>query len=415
MSNRGKKESKEKNKLPFDIIAQDASTRARAGIFVTDHGMVETPVFMPVGTSGVVKTLTPAELQECRVQIILGNTYHLYLRPGLDVIQAAGGLHRFNAWPGPILTDSGGYQVFSLAHLGKLTEDEIIFRSHIDGSKHRLSPAISMEIQRTLGADIVMAFDECTPYPCDREYARQALERTHRWERLSREHFLKLKPLYGHRQYQFGIVQGSVYPDLRAESVKALTEMDFDGYAVGGLAVGEPKEQMFEILSLVAPQLPEKKPRYLMGVGKPEDIVRAIGWGIDMFDCVLPSRNARNGTLYTWKGRIVLKQSQYRMDFASPDPNCSCYTCRNFSRAFLRHLFMNGEMTGLRLNTLHNVHFFMELVSRARQAILSGDYENWQTQFFRNYPEEADHSLENEARRSERRRKHLEENDINSV
>lgn len=401
--------------LPFEIKASEDKTNARAGMFITDHGKVETPAFMPVGTHGVVKTLTPAELKDCRAQIILGNTYHLYLRPGLDVIQAAGGLHCFNAWDGPILTDSGGFQVFSLAHLGKLTEDEIVFRSHIDGSEHRLSPAISMEIQRVLGADIVMAFDECTPYPCDYEYARKALERTHRWERLSREHFLKLKALYGHRQYQFGIVQGSVYPDLRQESVGALAEMDFDGYAIGGLAVGEPKEQMFEILSLIAPQLPQNKPHYLMGVGKPEDIVRAIGHGIDMFDCVLPSRNARNGTLYTWKGRIILKQSQYRMDFTPPDENCTCYTCRNFSRAYLRHLFMNGEMTGLRLNTIHNIHFFLELVSRARQAILAGEYAKWQAEFFSNYPIEADHSDENQLRRAERRRKHLEENDVNSA
>jgi queuine tRNA-ribosyltransferase len=401
--------------MPFIVEATDKATAARAGAFTTDHGVVKTPIFMPVGTHGVVKTLTPAELQDCRAQIILGNTYHLYLRPGLDVIQAAGGLHRFNSWPGPILTDSGGFQVFSLAHLGKMTEDEIVFRSHIDGSEHRLSPAISMEIQRALGSDIVMAFDECTPYPCAYEYARQALERTHRWEGRSREHFLKLEPLYGHRQYQFGIVQGSVYADLRAESVRALMDMDFDGYAVGGLAVGEPKAQMFEILAGVTPQLPEDRPRYLMGVGKPEDIVRAIGMGVDMFDCVLPSRNARNGTLYTWNGRIILKQSQYRMDFSPPDVNCGCYTCRNFSRAYLRHLFMNGEMTGLRLNTLHNVHFFLELVSRARQAILAGKFAQWQADFFRNYPEEPDHSAENEIHRAERRRKHLEENDENCV
>ncbi|MFH1214835.1 MAG: tRNA guanosine(34) transglycosylase Tgt [Candidatus Neomarinimicrobiota bacterium] len=406
------------NKYPamsFTIDARDSKTAARAGTFITDHGAVETPIFMPVGTHGVVKTLTPAELLDCQAGIILGNTYHLYLRPGLDVIQAAGGLHRFIAWPKPVLTDSGGFQVFSLAHLGKMTEDEIVFRSHIDGSEHRLSPAISMEIQRVLGSDIVMAFDECTPYPCEYEYARLALERTHRWERLSREHFTKLDPLYGHRQFQFGIVQGSVYPDLRAESARTLTEMNFDGYAVGGLAVGEPKEQMFEILESVAPQLPEARPRYLMGVGKPEDIVRAIGLGVDMFDCVLPSRNARNGTLYTWNGRIVLKQSQYRTDFTPPDENCACYTCRNFSRAYLRHLFMNGEMTGLRLNTLHNIHFFLELVGRARRAILAGEYAAWQAEFYRNYPEEVDHAAENQLRREERRRKHLEENDVNSA
>jgi len=398
----------------FWIEARDVKTRARAGTLDTDHGKVDTPTFMPVGTHGVVKTLTPAELRDCHAQIVLGNTYHLYLRPGLDVIQEAGGLHRFSAWPGPILTDSGGFQVFSLAHLGKMTEDEIFFRSHIDGSEHRLSPTISMEIQNVLGADIAMAFDECTPFPCDREYARKALERTHRWECLSREHFLKLKPPYGHRQYQFGIVQGSIYPDLRETSVKILTGLEFDGYAIGGLAVGESKEQMFEVLANVTPQLPIEYPRYLMGVGKPEDIVRAIGYGVDMFDCVLPSRNARNGTLYTWNGRIVLKQNQYRMDFTPPDSSCTCYTCRNFTRAYLRHLFINGEMTGLRLNTLHNVHFFLELVGRARGAILAGRFKSWQAQFFHNYPVEVDHSVENLIRREERRQKHLEENDVNN-
>jgi queuine tRNA-ribosyltransferase len=403
------------SRMPFIVDALDQTTAARAGTFITDHGAVKTPIFMPVGTHGVVKTLTPAELHDCNAQIILGNTYHLYLRPGLEVIRAAGGLHRFNAWAGPILTDSGGFQVFSLAHLGKMTEDEIVFRSHIDGSEHKLSPAISMEIQRTLGSDIVMAFDECTPFPCDYESARKALERTHRWEGLSREKFLKMEPLYGHRQFQFGIVQGSVYADLRAESARILQTMDFDGYAVGGLAVGEPKAQMFETLAAVAPQLPENHPRYLMGVGKPEDIVHAIGLGIDMFDCVLPSRNARNGTLYTWNGRIILKQSQYRLDFTPPDENCTCYTCRNFSRAYLRHLFMNGEMTGLRLNTLHNVHFFLELVGRARRAILAGEYSKWQAEFFSHYPEEPDHAAENQIHREERRRKHLEENDAEIV
>lgn len=397
-------------KMKFRILAKDTESLARACRYEIEHGLVETPIFMPVGTHGVVKTLTPAELNDCKAQIILGNTYHLYLRPGLEVIEAAGGLHKFINWSKPILTDSGGFQVFSLAHLGKMTENDITFRSHIDGSQHKLSPEISMEIQNSLGTDIAMALDECTPFPCDYDYAAKSLERTHRWEQRSREHFEKLMPRYGHRQFLFGIVQGSVYPDLRTKSVEILTKLDFDGYAVGGLAVGEPKEKMFELLSLVSPLLPEQKPRYLMGVGKPEDIIRSIELGIDMFDCVLPTRNARNGTLYTRNGRIILKQSRYKMDFNPPDKSCSCYTCRNFSRAYLRHLYLNGEMTGLRLNTLHNIHFFLGVVGRARDAISSGKFSKWKQDFFSLYPIEDDHWEENTKRRKERRRKHLHEN-----
>lgn len=401
-----------KSRLPFEIINKDRITQARAGIFRTDHGTVETPIFMPVGTHGVVKALTPAELEENGVQIILGNTYHLYLRPGLEVIQKGGGLHRLAAWSKPILTDSGGFQVFSLSHLGKISDEKIVFRSHIDGAELALSPEISMDIQNVLGADIVMAFDECTSFPCSHDEAQAALRRTHIWERRSREYFERLQPLYGHRQYLFGIIQGSIYPDLRAESVRVLTALDFSGYAIGGLAVGEPKEQMFTTLAQTAPLLPEMKPRYLMGVGKPEDILRAIALGVDMFDCVLPTRNARNGTLFTWQGRIVLKQAQYRLDFAPPDPNCSCYICRNFSRAYLRHLFMNGDITGLRLNTVHNIHFFLELVKVARQQIVQGQYDAWLRKFLENYPVEADHAEENQLRRAERRRKHIAENDV---
>ncbi|PIS27367.1 MAG: tRNA guanosine(34) transglycosylase Tgt [Candidatus Marinimicrobia bacterium CG08_land_8_20_14_0_20_45_22] len=396
--------------MNFKILAKDANSLARAGRFETDHGPVETPIFMPVGTHGVVKTLTPAELNDCHVQIILGNTYHLFLRPGLEVIQGAGGLHRFNGWNKPVLTDSGGFQVFSLSHLGKITDEEVKFRSHIDGTEYTLSPEISMEIQNALGSDIVMAFDECTPYPCDYDHAKKSLGRTHQWELRSKIHFDKLKPLYGHRQYLFGIVQGSVYSDLRKESIETLSQIGFDGYAVGGLAVGEPKEKMYEMLAQVSPNLPENAPHYLMGVGKPEDIVRGIAMGIDMFDCVLPSRNARNGTLYTWNGRIVLKQSQYRMDFNPPDERCDCYTCRNFSRAYLRHLYMSDEMTGLRLNTLHNIHFFLELASKARESIRNGVFGEFQAEFFRNYPEESDHWEANVVHREERRKKHLEEN-----
>jgi queuine tRNA-ribosyltransferase len=398
------------NRLNFTIRARDLNTFARAATFHTDHGPVETPVFMPVGTHGVVKTLTPEELNQCGTQIVLGNTYHLYLRPGLEVIAAAGGLHRFIAWDQPILTDSGGFQVFSLSHLGKISDESITFKSHIDGSEHTLSPEISMEIQNVLGSDIVMAFDECTPFPCDYESARESLTRTHLWEARSREHFNSLQSRYGRRQFIFGIIQGSVYEDLRQQSVEALTALDFDGYAIGGLAVGEPKTRMNQLLKIMAPWLPESKPHYLMGVGKPEDIIKGIERGIDLFDCVLPSRNARNGTLYTWEGRIILKQARYRQDFNPVDDNCPCYTCRNFSRAYLRHLFMNGEMTGLRLNTLHNMHFFLELTRQARNAILASEFEQFRTRFFQNYPVEEDHWQTNTQRREDRRQKHLAEN-----
>lgn len=395
----------------FSIIAKDARSRARVGKFFTDHGTFETPVFMPVGSLGVVKTLTPAELKESDTQIILSNTYHLYLRPGLEVIRRAGGLHKFISWDKPILTDSGGFQVFSLSHLGKITDREVIFRSHIDGSRHTISPEISMKIQNVLGSDIVMAFDECTPYPCDYKSASNSLSRTLEWEKRSREYFDKLGPLYGGKQFLFGIVQGSVYSDLRQKSIEKLINIGFDGYAVGGLAVGEPKYKMYEMLEFISPLLPENQPHYLMGVGKPEDLVRAIERGFDMFDCVLPTRNARNGTLYTWGGRIVLKQSQYKMDFEPPDENCSCYTCKNFSRAYLRHLFMNDEITGLRLNTLHNIHFFLELMRKVRESIKGGYFQEWKEDFFSKYPEEPDHWKENIARKEERR-KRFKENKI---
>jgi len=402
-------------RIKFSVFKKDIKTLGRAGKFITDHGPVETPIFMPVGTHGVVKALTPSDLDDCEAQIILGNTYHLYLRPGLEVIEGAGGLHKFNAWNKPILTDSGGFQVFSLSHLGKITDDDITFRSHIDGSPHTLSPEISMEIQNTLGSDIVMAFDECTPYPCDKETAEKSLKRTHAWERRSKEHFDKLKPKYGHKQFLFGIVQGSVYPDLRQKSVEALTDMDFDGYAVGGLAVGEPKEKMNKMLDLVTPLLPENRPHYLMGVGKPEDIIHGIERGIDMFDCVLPTRNARNGTLYTWNGRVILKNNKYRMDYSPLDENCKCYTCQNFSKSYLRHLFKIGDITGLRLNSLHNIHFFIELTKKAREALINGTFESFRNEFYARYPIEKDHWELNTVRREERRKKHINENNDSHI
>jgi len=400
----------ESGKIKFTLYKKDKNTLARAGKFITDHGEVETPIFMPVGTNGVVKTLTPKELQEASAQIILGNTYHLYLRPGLEVIEGAGGLHQFNSWHKPILTDSGGFQVFSLSHLSKQSEESITFASHIDGSRHKLSPEISMEIQNTLGSDIVMAFDECTSYPCDFETAQKSLKLTHKWETRSKTHFDKLAPKYGHRQFLFGIVQGSVYPELRRESVEYLSQLDFDGYAIGGLAVGEPKSKKNEIIDIVSPLLPENKPHYLMGVGKPEDIIRGIEQGIDMFDCVLPTRNARNGTLYTWNGKVNIKNAKFRMDYRPLDENCDCYTCRNFSRAYLRHLYKIGDMTGLRLNTLHNIHFFLELTARAREALMADRFSEFLKEFYENYPVEKDHWKENTQKREERRVRHLENN-----
>lgn len=398
-------------RIQFSIDAKAGKSSARAARFETDHGQVQTPIFMPVGTNGVVKTLTPAELNKASAQIILGNTYHLYLRPGMEIIKKAGGLHKFSSWDKPILTDSGGFQVFSLSHLGKITDQHVEFRSHIDGSKHKLSPQKSMQIQNDLGSDIVMAFDECTPYPCDFEQARDAMQRTHRWEKISREYFETLEPAYGHQQFLFGIVQGSVYEELRKESAEFLSELDFDGYAVGGLAVGEPKEKMFNILESIVPELPENRPHYLMGVGKPEDIIMAIDRGIDMFDCVIPTRNARNGLMYTWKGRVKIKQAQYKDDFSKVDPDCDCYTCQNFSRAYLRHLYKKDEITGLRLNTLHNIHFFIELTQKARQSILDGEFDEFKRKFFENYPVEDDHWKENIKKRKKRRRKHLQENE----
>lgn len=397
-------------RIQFSVYKKDKNTLARAGRFITDHGEVETPIFMPVGTNGVVKTLTPKELKESLAQIILGNTYHLYLRPGLDVIEGAGGLHKFNSWDRPILTDSGGFQVFSLSHLSKMTEDSITFASHIDGSRHKLSPEISMEIQNTLGSDIVMAFDECTSYPCDFETAKKSLELTHKWETRSKVHFDKLQPKYGHKQFLFGIIQGSVFPELRKESVEYLSSLDFDGYAIGGLAVGEPKSVKNEVIDIVSPLLPEDKPHYLMGVGKPEDIISGIQQGIDMFDCVLPTRNARNGTLYTWNGKIVIKNAKYRMDYSPLDENCDCYTCQNFSKAYLRHLFKIGDMTGLRLNTLHNIHFFLELTAKAREALMEDRFSEFLENFYKNYPVEKDHWKENTIKREERRVQHMQNN-----
>jgi len=369
----------------FRIVARDSNTQARAGILETEHGVVETPIFMPVGTQGTVKTLSPLELAENGVQIILNNTYHMYLRPGEEIVRKAGGLHRFIGWKKPILTDSGGYQVFSLADLRNLSPEGVQFQSHLDGSLHFFTPEKVIEIQRNLGSDILMVLDECTPYPCSYDYAQKSVRLTTDWAQRCREKFETTSPLFGYRQFLFGIVQGSTYADLRLESLEALVAMDFDGYAIGGLAVGEPKRQLFEITALCTEHLPEDKPRYLMGVGKPEDVIEAIGLGVDLFDCVIPTRNGRNGTVYTWRGKQVIKNATYREDFKPIDEGCNCYACRNFTRAYIRHLFQAGEVLALRLASLHNVHFYMELVAEARKAILEGRFAQWKQRFFQNY------------------------------
>ncbi|HDR05036.1 MAG TPA: tRNA guanosine(34) transglycosylase Tgt [Candidatus Marinimicrobia bacterium] len=389
------------------FFLQKESDGARAALLETDHGKIESPVFMPVGTHATVKALSNRDLEICQAQIILGNTYHLYLRPGMDLMRKAGGLHSFMNWHKPILTDSGGFQVFSLAHLRKIKGDSITFRSHIDGSLHHFSPQHSIEIQRDLGSDIVMAFDECTPYPCSREQARHSLELTHRWEKASLEYFHESKARYGHSQALFAIVQGSVYEDLRTESVQFLSELSFDGYAIGGLAVGEPKAELLHLTAFTAKQLPKDKPRYLMGVGKPEDIVEAIARGVDMMDCVLPTRNARNGSLYTWAGKMNIKKAEFRDDFRPLDENCTCYTCQNHSRAYLHHLYRGKEISGLYLNSLHNIHFFLELTRKARQAILRGQFGLFYNDFRSHYPIEADHSEVNILHREKRRERHL--------
>jgi len=360
-------------------------TKARAGRITSDHGSINTPVFMPVGTAGSVKSLSPVDLIETGSQIILGNTYHLLLRPGMEIIESAGGLHKFMSWTGPILTDSGGYQVFSLGQLNKITEEGVVFQSRLDGSKHSLSPEISMDIQRVLGSDIVMAFDECTAYPATPQQAKASMELTHRWEQRSLSYFRSTQPKYGHEQQLFGIVQGSVYPELRKASAQTLVDMDFDGYAIGGLSVGEPKEDMYKITEVVTEQLPQDQPRYLMGVGKPEDLVEAVSLGIDMFDCVLPTRNARHGIMYTWDGPVSLKAAREKDAHIPLDADCQCYSCQNFSRAYLRHLFKAGELLVYRLASIHNIHFYHELMSTMRQAIIGGTFPAFKRDFFAKY------------------------------
>jgi queuine tRNA-ribosyltransferase len=361
--------------MEFSVESRDHD--ARAGSITTAHGVIETPCFMPVGTQGSVKSVSPRELVEIGASAMLCNTYHLYLRPGTEVIDASGGLHRFIGWDRPILTDSGGYQVFSLSDLRKIGEEGVQFRSHVDGSPHSFTPESVVDIQRHLGTDLMMVLDECTPYPCSAEYAKQSNDLTLRWADRSRSHFERTVPVHGQEQTLFAIVQGSVYPEIREYSARSLMEMDFQGYAIGGLAVGEPAEVMYGIVSLCTQILPEEKPRYLMGVGTPENLLEAVGRGVDMFDCVLPTRNGRNSMLFTSHGAVNISNARYKLDCTPVDPECGCYTCSHFTRAYLRHLFQVREILGLRLATLHNLHFYQWLMRNARTAIREGRFGAW--------------------------------------
>ena len=364
--------------VSFDVAQSDRTSAARTGVLHTPHGDIPTPVFAPVGTQATVKTLTPDELHDLDATLILANTYHLYLRPGAEVIAKLGGLHAFMGWPGPILTDSGGFQVFSLESLRRVSDDGVVFRSHIDGSEHVFSPEKAISIQEQLGADIIMTLDEC-PDPLDRDYNRVALDRTHRWaERCLKAHRRSDQAL-------FGILQGGVFPDLRRESARFLTALGFDGYALGGLSVGEPKAKTWEMLDVTVPLLPLDRPRYLMGVGSPEDLFEGVERGIDVFDCVLPTRLARNGAVFTSQGRINLRKAQFAEDPAPIEEGCTCYTCQRFTRAYLRHLYKAGEILGLRLNTLHNLHFLLDLMRRIRAAILDGSLGQLKQRFLATY------------------------------
>jgi queuine tRNA-ribosyltransferase len=377
----------------YTLEATDPETGARAGRFTTPHGEILTPTFMPVGTQATVKSLSPEELTALGAQIILSNTYHLYLRPGAETVAQLGGLHRFMQWDRPILTDSGGFQVFSLAHLRKLDEDGVTFRSHIDGSEQRLTPERAVWAQEQLGADVIMCFDECVEYPATHERARTSMERTHRWAERCRRAQTRAD------QALFGIVQGSTYEDLRAESARAITALDFPGYAIGGVSVGETKEECWRVTGAVTPLLPANKPRYLMGVGSPEDLVEGVARGVDLFDCVLPTRIARNGTLLTDAGRVTVTRGGLRTQEAPVDPTCDCYTCRHFSAAYLHHLFKAEELLGYRLASIHNLRYMARLSARMRDAILEGRYGAWRREFLAHY------RVADESKRQEQRQK----------
>lgn len=360
----------------FELLKECSRTGARAGILHTPHGDIETPIFMPVGTQATVKTLSPEELEDLGAQIILSNTYHLYLRPGHELVKRAGGLHKFMNWDHPILTDSGGFQVFSLGDFRTITEEGVLFSSHLDGSKHLFTPEKVMEIENALGADIIMAFDECTAHPSTYQESERAVNRTTNWAKRCKDAHKNDK------QALFGIIQGNMYKDLRKKSAKEIIELDFPGYGIGGLSVGEPAELMYEVLDYLTPIMPQDKPRYLMGVGAPENIIEGVKRGVDMFDCVLPTRIARNGTVMTSFGRLVVKNAAYKEDFSPLDPECDCYTCKNYTRAYIRHLLKADEILGLRLTSIHNLHFLLNLTKGIRKAILEDKYPEFIEEFY---------------------------------
>lgn len=364
--------------MTFKILSKDNNSGARQGVLVTDHGTIETPIFMPVGTVGTVKAIHQRDiLNDVNAKIILGNTYHLYLRPGLDIISAAGGLHKFIGWNRPILTDSGGYQVYSLSEQRKIVEEGVHFNSHIDGSKHFFTPEKVIDIERTIGADIIMAFDECTPYPCDYNYAKQSMDLTHKWLDRCVTHFNNTEPKYNYSQALFPIIQGSVFKDLRIQSTEHVLKHDMPGTAIGGLSVGEPAEMMYEITELVCRMLPYSKPRYLMGVGTPANILESIALGVDMFDCVMPTRNGRNGMLFTKQGIINIKNERWKNDFSPLDPDGTSFVDLEYTRAYVRHLFAAGEMLGGMIASLHNLGFYLWLVNEARKQIANGTFSHW--------------------------------------
>lgn len=367
--------------MNFSLKHTEAHSKARAGVVETDHGKIQTPIFMPVGTLASVKSVTQQDLKnDINADIILGNTYHLYLRPGTEILEQAGGLHKFMNWDRPILTDSGGFQVYSLSQNRKISEEGVEFRSHIDGSKHLFSPEKSMDIQRSIGADIIMAFDECPPYPCDFTYARESMDMTHRWLQRCKDHLQKTDPLYGHHQSLFPIVQGSTYDELRKQSAEFIAEMDCPGNAIGGLSVGEPHEEMYKTTDLVCSILPKDKPRYLMGVGTPMNLLECISLGVDMFDCVMPTRNARNGMLFTSKGTINLRNKKWEDDFSPLDPDGESYVDHYYSKAYVKHLFKANELLGLQIASVHNLHFYLWLVREARKHILEDTFTEWKNQ-----------------------------------
>ena len=364
--------------MHFDISHKDKGSSARAGKLHTDHGVIETPIFMPVGTAGTVKGVHQRELkQDVEAEIILGNTYHLFLRPGMDVIEKAGGLHQFINWDRPILTDSGGYQVYSLSGARKITEEGVKFQSHIDGSYHHFTPEKAIDIQRSIGADIIMAFDECTPYPCDYAYAKNSMEMTHRWLKRCMDQMGKTSCAYGYNQALFPIVQGSTYKDLRQKSAEVVSSFDALGNAIGGLSVGEPEEDLYEMTALVTEILPIEKPRYLMGVGTPWNLLECIALGVDMFDCVMPSRNARHGLLFTAQGTINIKNQKWSKDFSVIDAESPCFVDQNYSKAYLRHLLKSGEFLGMQIATIHNLSFYLRLMKEARLRIIDGTFTSW--------------------------------------